>query len=184
MKSMRDFSLALTAATIVALVAACSSGSPKTTALPSGNPPSVSAQQTSVAVAPPAGQTIEACSMLSDSEIQAITGRAPAKKTPGATMGIFDNGCEWELPEGPNDGVPWTVDLGVVSPGGRNYYDRFMAISGDPLTGFGDAAVSDEVGGITAVKGDTMVSVFVIAVFTDEQPMTRELTQTALSHVP
>ena len=102
-------------------------------------------------------------------------------------MGIFDNGCNWELDPGRDDIVGWTIELGVISPRGRSYFDTFLSFPEDtePVSGLGDVAVSSDVGGIHAVKGDTLVSVFVIAFNADdESALTRELVQTALSHVP
>jgi hypothetical protein len=129
---------------------------------------------------------MNACSLLSDDEVEQITGRSIATKESGSVMGIFDNGCSWELDPGRDDLVGWTIDVGVRSPGGRSYFDTFLSLPEDtePISGLGDVAVTDGAGGISAVKGDTLISVFVIAFSADdEEALTRLLTETALSHV-
>ena len=189
MKSPLSLYLPLAAAALLVLATACSSGGPATSRLPVSNQPSAGGRQnlTSPAVAPPAGQSLDACSLLSDAEIQQVTERSIASKDAGSVQGIFENGCSWELDPGRDDVVGWTIDIGVISPGGRRYFDTFLSFPEDtePVPGLGDIAVRSDVGGISAVKGDTLVSVFVIAFSADdEDELTRELTQTALSHVP
>lgn len=136
-------------------------------------------------VLPGAGH-VEACSLLTDAEIESATGRSVASKQPGTVQGVFENGCTWELELAEDDYVGWSIDVGVISPGGRRFYDTYVApFAEGPVPNLGDAAVSQEVGGIDVVKGDTLVSVFVVALNTDdEDAVTRELAQAAISHVP
>ena len=130
------------------------------------------------------GSAVDACSLLSDADIEAATDRTIATKTHGPVQGIFSEGCAWELTPGEDDMVGWSIEVGVVSPGGSNYFDRYFSPFEEPLAGVGDKAVSQEAGGIAAVKGDTLVSVFVIAFGGDEDAITRNLIDTALAHVP
>ena len=149
--------------------------------------PSGSARATLAAVPNRAGQSLDACSLLTDDEVERITERTIATKQEGPVMGIFDEGCSWELDPGRDDLVGWTIDVGARAPGGRSYFDTFLSFPEDtePVSGLGDVAVVDDAGGITAVKGDTLVSVFVIAFSADDEAaLTRELTETALAHVP
>jgi hypothetical protein len=165
---------------VAALVVACGSSNggssipPAPTSLP--GPVTTTAGQ-------PAG-SVDVCALLSPADILAATGRAVATKTPGPVMGIFDQGCSWELATGTGDVVAWSIDLGVITPGGRSYFDRYLGPDGEPISGLGDAAVEESAGGITAVKADTLVSVFVIAFGGDEKTITRNLTEAALAHVP
>ena len=177
-----------------ALLSACSAPPPAGGGTPSRPPggassaPDESVASATLAPAPPQpGQSLAACSLLADDEVQQVTERSIATKSDGPVMGIFDNGCSWELDPGREDVVGWSIELGVISPGGRSYFDTFLSFPEDtePVSGLGDVAVASDVGGIHAVKGDTLVSVFVIAFNADDEAaLTRELVQTALSHVP
>lgn len=132
---------------------------------------------------PAQGSALDACSLLSDAEIQQVTQRTVASKKPGTVQGIFDNGCSWELTPSEKDMVGWTIKLGVVSPGGRHYFDTYFRPYDSPIPGLGDAAVKREVGSIEAAKGDTLVSVFIDALG-DTNQVTRDLVTVALKHVP
>jgi hypothetical protein len=172
---------------IAALLAACDS--PVATTAPVGGQPTLLAPQAGVPSAQataPVGQSIEACSLLSDDEIQDLTDRSIASMIAQPVMGIYENGCHWELDPGSDDIVGWSIDVGVRSPGGRSYFDTFLApYSVGPVSGLGDAAVTMDGGSIEAVKGDTLVSTFVIAFSADdEEALTRQLAETALSRVP
>jgi hypothetical protein len=150
--------------------------------------PSGSGPAATVAPTPPQpAQSLNACSLLTDDEVEEVTDRTIATKEAGPVMGIFNEGCTWELDPGRNDVVGWSVELGVISVGGRSYFDTYLSFPDDtePVSGLGDVAVVSDVGGISAVKGDTLVSVFVVAFNADDEAaLTRELTQTALEHVP
>jgi hypothetical protein len=171
--------------TIGLLVAACGGGASSSGVSPSVAPGSAATNQpAATGVEPPAGATLDACALLTDEDILAATGRAVDTMTPGSVMGIFSNGCEWELVPGDDDITPVSIDLGVVSPGGLEYYETYLKFDTTPVSGIGDDAVTDDAGGISAVKGDTLVSVFVIAFGDDEERFTRELTHAALTRVP
>jgi hypothetical protein len=187
-------------AACVLLVAACGSGA--TSGAPGGPTapvPAATAARTpgaSVATdaapavgtpggAPVAGQAVQACDLLTDADIEQVTGYGVLTREPGHVMGIFPNGCLWELGS-ESETTLWTIDVGVISPGGRHYFDTYLSFPDmtDPVPGLGDAAVTDDGGSITAVKGDSLVSVFLILFGDTEDEMVRELTEIALSRVP
>ena len=78
-------------------------------------------------------------------------------------MGTFELGCEWELDNA--GAASWSITVGVMPTGGRDFYDRYIAPpvgEGDVIDGIGDDALQSEVGDVTAVKGDTSFSVLYI----------------------
>ena len=169
------------------LVAACggsatSSGANPTTG-PGGavtNPP-----LSTFDLRPPAGAAADPCGLLTDAEIEEVTGRTVVTKRAGPVMGIFANGCSWELGLGGDDMVPVSIELGAISPGGRDYYERYLKIvATGSVPGIGDEATTSDVGGIDAVKGDTLLSFFVIAFGDEEEQITRDLAVAAFEKVP
>jgi hypothetical protein len=107
-------------------------------------------------------QAYQAADLLTDEDIREITGYEVVRKTPGPAMGIYQNGCEWELNSGRGD-VNWTITLGAMSPGGRQYFDKYLNLDGNPpIPGLGDIAVSNMGDCVTAVKGDTLVDIHYI----------------------
>jgi hypothetical protein len=106
------------------------------------------------------GEAVDACGLLTDSDIKAATGFSPTRHAGGAQLGIYQFGCEWELD---NEGaVPWSIVVGATRPGGRDYYDRYFAPpvgEGDVLQNVGDDAIQDDTGLVNAVKGDTVFTV-------------------------
>lgn len=74
---------------------------------------------------------------------------------------VYQNHCRWTLQR--PDGGNGTLDLGVLSPGGRDRYDHTGGSSGlEPIDGLpaDDAGTDDLTSSIFAVRGDTMVDVF------------------------
>jgi hypothetical protein len=191
--SMKHSTLTALLLTLGVVVSACSAPAPGG-GTASSHPPGVGTgtpgesglAATSLPAPAQPGQSIDACSLLTDDEVERITERSIATREEGAVMGIFDEGCSWELDAGREDVVGWSIELGVISPGGRSYFDTFLSFPDDtePVSGLGDVAVVSDAGAINAVKGDTLVSVFVIAFSADDEAaLTRELTETALAHV-
>jgi hypothetical protein len=135
-----------------------------------GGPPATSTPQGGDATAaPPAdgggGSTVAACDLLTDEDVEQVTGQPVEEMVAGPVLGIFENGCEWTLEAG-TAGVEASLTVGVISPGGRRYYESFfepfIGEEGghvEALSGIGDKASRDEFGGIMAVKGDTLVDV-------------------------
>ena len=123
--------------------------------------------------------------MLTDGEIEAVTGYPVKSTTPGSAMGIFENGSSGSSTARRRRSSIRRSRWATSAPGGRRYDDTFLAIGeGEPLTGLGDVARQDDVRAVNAVKGDTLVSVFLIAMGADnEDEMAGQLTQTALSHL-
>lgn len=166
-------------------VIACGGGGAATTSAAPGPSTGVGAQPSTVGTQPPRGAALDPCALLTDADIEQVTGRAVDNSTPGSLGGSFSNACSWELARGDADITPVTIDLAVISPHGVEYYETNVApFETTRISGIGDEAVVDGAGGITAVKGDTLVSVLVIAVGQVDETFTRELTQAALSRVP
>jgi len=121
----------------------------------------------------------DACALLTDAEIKDATGHGVAKKAPGPQMGIFDVGCHWQLDD-PNASE---ITLGAISPGGKNYFDTFLAPGAEShIAGLGDDAVRDVGGSVTAVKGDALVSIDWVA-FPGNKDMPVTLMRLALAHL-
>lgn len=102
---------------------------------------------------------MDACALLTDDDIKAVTGYAVATKTPGPTGGIFAAGCEWEL-VAPDEIVPPSVVLGIMTTGGKAYYDAyfkpFIEEQGyTPIADLGDEAVDAGFGVVQGVEGDS-----------------------------
>ena len=106
----------------------------------------------------------DACGLLTDSDIAEITGWEVDTVEPGPAMGIYQNGCTWVLAGG--SAAPAEIELGVLSPGGRSYFDTYFAPyaedeGSEPLEGVGDVGL---VGGISgsamAVQGDLLADVY------------------------
>lgn len=149
------------AATMAVAIAACG-GTAATTG--PGVPGATSGSPTQAPVGgatqPPGGggSTVDACSFLTDDDIKAVTGYAVAKKTPGAQAGIFLSGCEWEL-VAPDEMVPPSIALGIMTEGGKAYYEKYMEPynteqNATPIDGLADKAVDAGFGVVQAVKGD------------------------------
>ena len=169
------------------LVAACGGSVTSTGVTPTPGPGGAATNPpaTTTGVQPPAGATIDPCALLSEDDILEATGREVDTMTPGSVMGIFANGCEWELALGDDDMVPVSIQLGAISPGGRDYYDRYLKIvATGSVPGIGDEAATSDAGGIDAVKGDTLLSFFVIAFGDDEDQITHDLAVAAFEKVP
>ncbi|NJD29498.1 MAG: DUF3558 domain-containing protein [Chloroflexi bacterium] len=110
--------------------------------------------------APPAS-SIAACGLLTDAEIKEVTTYDILSKEAGPQQGIYQNGCNWKLASG-TEGIPWEIVVGVVSPGGRSYYDRYFSMMNyEPVAGVdADIAVEQDLtDSYMAVKGDTMVDI-------------------------
>lgn len=124
-----------------------------------------------------------ACDLLDDAQIETVTGFELISEEPGPTMGIFENGCTWELESGMT-GAPWQVVLGVLTPGGREYYDKFMAImEGDAISGLGDVAIRSEANTVIAAKGDALVSIQYIDLSAPREEVPVELIKLAFAQL-
>jgi hypothetical protein len=120
---------ALLSALAIALAGCGGGGGSKTAASPAGHPAS-----------PAGGRTVDACSLLTTSEV-AAAGVAGAKPVPGraATGGVNCNFLtKGKLP-------PQTVTVIVNSAGGKSYYDQLKSLASSPkeISGLGDAAYLD-----------------------------------------
>jgi hypothetical protein len=128
-------------------------------------------------------QAFQAADLLTDEDIREIMGYSVIKKTPGPAHGIFQNGCEWELDSGA--GANWSITLGVMSPGGRRYFDTYLNLDNlPPIPALGDIAISSMSDCITAVKGDVLVDLQYIE-FTKSKPdIARRLIERIFSRIP
>ena len=138
-------------------------------------------QPGSVPSAPPpaggggGGTTVAACDLLSDEDIEQVTGQEIAEEVAGPVLGIYQNGCEWTVAATDTLGEG-DITLGVIAPGGRAYYERyFEPFIGDAslgleeaLQGVGDKALKTDTDGVMVVKGDVLVYVEHFAIGNDE----------------
>jgi hypothetical protein len=174
-------------AAVAILFGGCSGAPPVATPGADGSPAS---QPTPGASAPPpagGGSTIAACDLLTDDQISQVLGLAVQSKEAGPVLGIFPSGCEWTLEDDSS------VTVGVIAPGGRNYYETFFEPfigDGEPgslvesVPGIGDKAGRSDTGGIMAVKGDTLVSVEIFVFPSADDAVAEALTQAILARLP
>jgi len=150
---MRALHLALASVSVCAALVGCSRSS-------SEGPQDTVAQATHVksAVFSQTGtsRSYQAIDLLTDADIREITGKSLARKT--ATSGSFMNAGEFEL-SGDN-GVDASIVVGVMSSGGRPYFDKCLGQAANAtVPDLGDGAISPETDHILAVQGDTLVEV-------------------------
>jgi hypothetical protein len=106
---------------------------------------------------PGGGATVDACALLAEPDIEAVTGNETESSTAGSQFGIFASGCEWKLVDA-DAIVPPTIALGVMTTGGRDYYDKYFApfnaeYGYEAIEGLGEEAV-DADGSVLVVSGD------------------------------
>ncbi|OGO59115.1 MAG: hypothetical protein A2V85_16980 [Chloroflexi bacterium RBG_16_72_14] len=162
---------------VTLIVAGCGGASPSalptgtttapasgTASEPPGDLPAASADPEPGSTA--GGEVAAACELLTTEDIVEVTGWKVAEVRAEMTHGLFENGCRWTLDGGPAMamGVPARIVLGVLSPGGRDYFDRyfapFAAENGDePLEGLADVGLRQSTGSVMAVLGDVLVAV-------------------------
>ena len=128
-------------------------------------------------------QAYAASDMLTDDEISEITGAKVREKKTGDTFHVYENFCTWYLIS--DAGLNQTIELSVVSPGGRNYYDRGLALATEkPLSGLGDVAILHKSGNTAAVKGDSLVEIRFGGPSTNREEVTRRLVEKVFSRLP
>ena len=166
----------LLGAVLALAAAACSQGpaatSPGVSSRPDATPgPATPAPATAPATAA-AATGPKACDLLTDVDIEELTGVAVVSKADDVLDTIYPNHCRWTLEFG-------EIDLGIVSPGGRDFYEtRLGIVNGlEPVEGLpADTAVRQEVTGtIWAVKGDTLVDLFTVAVDAPDEELVRRV---------
>lgn len=137
------------------ILAACASSAPSSD--PSGTPEPVASASTSAS--PPAASTggslADACGLLTDAEIEDVTGYPVESRQPAG--GFSPIGCQWDLDEGDPE-LTARLLLNVLPTGGRAQFDSFRAtlFEPTPLAGLGDEAVDDG-GFVLAIEGDAIV---------------------------
>lgn len=113
------------------------------------------------------GTATDVCALLSEEDLIELTTWGAETVEPGPQQGIFRDGCLWTLTDGSSAAIygPATISLGVVSPGGRSYYDTYFApfaeeYDQEHLTDVGDEGLADTfTNSVLAVQGDSFVSV-------------------------
>ena len=124
-----------------------------------------------------------ACELLTDADITALTGSTVVSKDDDVADTVYANHCRWTLERA--DGGAGTLDLGILSPGGRERYDHTGGSSGlEPIEGLpADAAgLDDTTGSVFAVRGDTLVDVFPVGLGLDTEAKTA-LVRRVLEHL-
>ena len=194
----------------VLALAACAEGSASQPAAASvaSSPPAASTPAAPVASTPaaPAASTdagsgqaaidAQACELLSDADIVEETTWGVDTVEQGPVQGVFENGCNWVLAGGTSGMVPASITLGVMAPGGREYYDTFivpfMEENGDePLLNYDngrsfsapyidDGLVGSLSGTAMAVQDDVLVSIQWVDRGGEETSMALEVLSRAL----
>lgn len=136
---------------------------------------------------PGADATVDACSLLTEADIEAVTGATVDATTSGPQFGIFESGCEWNLS---NDEamVPPTIALGVLPSGGSAYYETyfepFNAEYGyEAVDGVGDVAVDAEAGSLLVVSGDVFFNIQYIGLTADDTAIATELAKKVVANL-
>jgi hypothetical protein len=144
-------------------VLACGVGAPPTPAAPAlTSTPAAGASGAPNGSAAPVAIP-PACTVLSDTDIAAITGLAVVSKDDDVADTVYANHCRWTIRRA--DGGAGTLDLGLLSPEGRERYDRTSEqLAFEPFDGLpADAAGGDpDSASIYAVRGDTLVDVYAL----------------------
>jgi hypothetical protein len=149
------------------VLAACGGGTAVTSG--PGNPAATSggsatqAPGGAVTQAPGGGETVDACALLTGADIEAVTGLEAQPGLPGPQAGVFASGCLWELADD-SAMVPPEISLGVMRPGGKDYYDRYFADMNEnagykPIEGLGDIGIDADFGAVHVVSGDAFFQV-------------------------
>ena len=150
------------------VVAACGGGT-ATTSGPGGPGPTSGTGTTQApgngtsTQAPGGGGTVDACALLTAEDIEAVTGLVASSVEPGPQAGVFASGCLWELVD-EDAMVPPTISLGVMTTGGKDYYERYFAPFNEdagykPIENLGDVAVDADFGAVHVVTGDAFFQV-------------------------
>lgn len=154
--------LIVLAATAVVALAACGGGAAPTAPGGGGSTQAAGATQNPGGGAatqnPGGGPTVDACSFLTADDIKAVTGYAVEKAVSGPQGGVFASGCEWALVS--NEIVQPAIVLGIMTQGGKAYYDRYFAPfenadGNEPISGLGDKAIDVGASTVQVIKGDT-----------------------------
>ena len=176
----------LAGAVLSALVlASCGAGGASSAATPTVASTQVAGGTGSSGPASGAGPTPgafvgSACDLLTDADIGAVTGLGVATKNPKFMSGVSENGCDWTL----NDASASEIQVALVEPDGRRFFDTYYAPFNSPLPGVGDAAIITETKAVMAVKGDVAVLVDYVEFPAAHPDYAARFLQAALSHVP
>jgi hypothetical protein len=155
---MRSLHLTLASASVCVALAGCSGSSFEDPRDVRGEVTQVKSQ---VLAQTGTSQARKAIDLLTDSDIREITGKTLARRT--ATSGAFMNAGEFEL-SGDN-GVDASIVVGVMSPGGRPYFNKCLSRAANAtVANLGDGAIIPETDHIIAVQGDTLVEVQYIGI--------------------
>lgn len=160
----------LTAALAAIVLAGCGGGTPGPSGVaPTGAVPTAAAPTSAGPnPTPPPATTSRACDLLSDADLEELTGSTVVSKDDNVADTVYANHCRWTLQRA--DGGMGELDLGVLSPGGRDRYDHTGGPSGlEPIDGLpADAAGMDDLtNSVFAVRGDTMVDLFALGLGLD-----------------
>lgn len=133
-----------------------------------------------------AAENVDACTLLTDAEIEQATGNSVASRAHSNLATVLPSVCDIEL-----DGASITV--GVKSTGGRSYYETYFepfigdefGLLSEPVSGLADKAARDGFGYVMAVKGDALVDVnYIEFLREDKAAVAEELMRLALAKLP
>lgn len=110
---------------------------------------------------PGSGTSVVACDLLTDAEIDDITGYTVESKEGGRADVGYVNNCVWLF-----EGNAYTLVLGIQVSGGARAYDvSFEYESGTPVDGLADKAfLGEDSDSLFALSGDTLINLQLVAV--------------------
>lgn len=112
----------------------------------------------------PPGVVPAACTLLTDADLEELTGATVVSKDDNVADTVYANHCRWTVQRA--DGGTGSVDLGILTPKGREVYDHSGGTGGlQPIDGLtaDDAGLDTTTGSIFAVRGDMLVDVFTLS---------------------
>jgi len=182
----------LTALAALALVlAACGAPNPPVGTNPPGATNAPGATQPAAGTNPPGG-TVDACSLVTDAELEQVTGLEIANKGPSGLATVLPSVCDYEFT---TDSVfnHASLTMGVMTSDGRSYYETyFEPFIGDEsgyldeaVSGIGDKAARGGTDTIMAVRGDALVDVQYVGLGDNrDEEMPVRIMQLVLSKLP
>ncbi len=150
---------------VAALVAGCGGGPGTPTGTPPGPGTTAPGSTAGVPAAIPA-----ACTLLTDGDVTELTGLTVVSREDNVADTVYANHCRLTIQR--SDGGSGTLDVGILSPGGRERYDHSGGSAGlEPIEGLpaDDAGLDTNVGGIFAVRGDTLVDVYTLSLGLEDE---------------
>lgn len=170
---------------LVLILAACGGAAAPATPGPGGGPGTPVGGPTT-RPGQPVG-SIDACTLLSDEEIEAATEEAVAERRQSTLTQVFPSVCDIVLEGG------GSLTVGIRTPGGRSMYETSFepfigegdfAVLDEVVTGLGDKAARSGQSEIMVLQGDVLFDLHFIGARPDKLPAVRYLAERILARLP